>query len=72
MIWVANKPNTDWDVYRFTNAGVKIATLKPINEATQMEMTFTGSHGLSADSLSAQSDYFAITSSEVPKESIPR
>jgi hypothetical protein len=64
LIWVANKSNTDWEVYKFTNAGVKIATLKPINEATQMEITFTESHGLSADSILSQADYFAITSSE--------
>ena len=64
LIWVANKSNNDWDVYRFTSSGHKIATLQPINDSTQIEMTFTGSHGLSAGTTTTQPDYFAISNSE--------
>ena len=64
MIWVANKSNNDWDVFRLTNAGFKIATLTPINDSTQLEITFTTSHGLSAGTVSTEADYFAISNSE--------
>jgi len=64
LIWVANKSNNDWDVIRFTNAGIKIATLELINDATQLEIQFTGSHNLSAGSSTAEADFFAISNSE--------
>jgi hypothetical protein len=64
LIWVANKSNLDWDVFRITNAGVKIATLLLINDATQLEITFTGSHGLSAGTTTSTADLFAIANSE--------
>ena len=64
LIWVASKSNNDWDVFRFTNAGIKIATLTPINDNTQLEITFTTSHGLSAGSLTTTADFFAISNSE--------
>ena len=64
LIWVANKSNKDWDVYRLTSAGYKIATLKLVNSATQLEMKFTGSHGLSAASTTKEADYFGISNSE--------
>ena len=63
LIWVANKSNTDWDVFRMSNAGFKIATLKQVNDETQLEVTFTGSHGLSAGSTTAEADFFAISNS---------
>jgi len=66
LIWVANKSNNDWDVFRITNAGVTIADLRSINDATQLEITFTGSHGLSAGSSTSQPDFFAISNSEEP------
>ena len=64
LIWIANKSNLDWDVYRLTNSGVKIATLMLINDATQLEITFTGSHNLSAGSTTTEADFFAISNSE--------
>ena len=64
LVWVANKSNGDWDVFRLTSAGYKIATLEQINDAAQLEITFTGSHGLSAGSTSKQADYFGISNSE--------
>ena len=64
LVWVANKQNKDWDVFRLTSAGIKIATLTPINNATQLEITFTGSHGLTAGSSTTEADYFAISNSE--------
>ena len=64
LVWVANKENNDWDVFRITSAGIKIATLQTINDATQLEITFTGSHGLSAGSLTTTADYFGISNSE--------
>ena len=70
LIWVANKSNNDWDVYRLTSAGVKIASLQPFNEATQMEITFTGSHNLSAGSSTTMPDYFAISNSEEERPNI--
>jgi len=66
LVWVANKSNRDWDVFRITNAGVKIADLRLVDSSTQLEITFTGSHGLSAGTTSTQADYFAIANSEEP------
>ena len=64
LVWVANKSNKDWDVFRITSAGIKIANLTLINEDAQLEITFTGSHNLSAGSSTTQADYFAISNSE--------
>ena len=66
LIWVANKSNNDWDVLRLTSSGVKIASLKTINDSTQLEITFTESHGLSAGSSTTMADYFAISNSQEP------
>src|SRR6056300_1042976 len=66
LIWVANKSNRDWDVFRLTVADFKIATLRTINNASQLEITFTGSHGLSGASPTAEADLFAISNSEEP------
>ena len=64
LIWVANKSNRDWDVFRITSVGIKIANLHLINDATQLEITFTGSHNLSAGTSTSEADYFAISNSE--------
>jgi len=64
LIWVANKSNRDWDVFRITSAGIKIADLHLINDSTQLEITFTGSHNLTAGSTTTQADYFGISNSE--------
>jgi hypothetical protein len=64
LIWVANKSNRDWDVFRITSAGIKIADLQLINDASQLEITFTNSHNLSAGTTTTQADYFGISNSE--------
>jgi len=64
LIWVANKSNRDWDVLRITSAGIKIANLQLINNAAQLEITFTGSHTLSAGTTTTDADYFGISNSE--------
>ena len=64
LVWVANKSNLDWDVLRITSANIKIVTLELINDSTQLEITFTGSHNLTAGSTTAEADYFAISNSE--------
>ena len=64
LIWVANKTNKDWDVFRISFANIKIASLSPINSATQMEITFTNSHGLSAGTSTSQPDFFGISNSQ--------
>ena len=64
LVWVANKSNRDWDVFRITSAGIKIANLHLINDASQLEITFTGSHNLTAGSPTTQADYFGISNSE--------
>jgi hypothetical protein len=64
LVWVANKSNRDWDVLRISSAGIKIATLNLINDASQLEITFTGSHNLTAGSTNTQADYFGISNSE--------
>ena len=64
LVWIANKSNNDWDVYRITNAGFKIASLRTENDATQILITFTDSHGLSAGDNTREADYFAISNSE--------
>ena len=61
LIWVANKSNKDWDVFRITSAGVKIANLNLINDASQLQITFTGSHNLSAATSTSEADYFGIS-----------
>jgi hypothetical protein len=64
LVWVASKSNKDWDVLRISGADIKIATVELINDSTQLEITFTGSHGLSAGTTTTQADYFAISNSE--------
>jgi len=63
LVWVANKSNRDWDVFRISNAGIKIANLILIDEQ-QLEITFTGSHNLTAGSTTTEADYFGISNSE--------
>ena len=65
LIWVANKANGDWDVLRLTNQSYKIENLRRINNDTQLEITFTNSHGLSEGSRTSQADYFAITNAKI-------
>ena len=64
LIWIANKSNNDWDVVRLTNAQVTISDLSLINDSTQLEIVFSGSHGLTAGSTTTEADYFAISNSE--------
>ncbi len=64
LIWVANKSNLDWDVFRFTFGGVNIDSLESINSATQLKIIFDGSHGLSAGSSTTLPDKFAIVNSQ--------
>jgi hypothetical protein len=64
LIWVANKQNRDWDVFRLTSAGIKIDQLSTSENATRLLIQFTGSHGLSAGSNTTEADYFAISNSE--------
>jgi hypothetical protein len=66
LVWVANRKNKDWDVLRITSAGIKITNLQLINDGPQLEITFTGSHGLSAKTKSSQADLFVISNSEEP------
>ena len=63
LIWVANKENKDWDVFRLTNANFKIANLSTSEGGTQLRIAFTDSHGLSAGTPSQEADYFAISNS---------
>jgi hypothetical protein len=64
LVWVANKSNQDWDVFRITSAGIKIADLRLINDDSQLEITFTGSHELTAGTTTTGADLFAISNSE--------
>jgi len=66
LVWVANKSNKDWDVFRITSAKLKIAQLRSINNATQLELTFTSSHTLTGSSPTKLADYFGISNSEEP------
>jgi len=64
LIWFANKSNNDWDVVRLTNIKITIENINLINDSTQLEITFSGSHNLTAGTTSTQADYFAISNSE--------
>ena len=64
LVWVANKSNRDWDVFRISSANIQIATLESINDSTQLQITFTDSHTLSAGSTTTEAAYFAISNSE--------
>ena len=66
LVWVANKSNKDWDVFRITSAKLKIAQLRSINNASQLELTFTSSHTLTGSSPTKLADYFGISNSEEP------
>ena len=65
LVWIANKTNFDWDVLRLTSAGVRINSLRPINNATQLEIEFTGPHNLVEGSSTTLADYFAIRNAPV-------
>ena len=64
LIWIASKDNHDWDVQRVTPAGIKIASVRSINDATQLEITFTADHSFSAGSTTTTPDFMAIANSE--------
>jgi len=64
LVWVANKSNNDWDVFRITSARLKIAQVQLINDSTQLELTFTSSHGLTGSSPTKLADYFGISNSQ--------
>ena len=64
LIWVANKTNMDWDVFRITEADIRIKNLQPVNSQTQLSIQFTGSHGLKAATGTNTADYFAIVGSK--------
>lgn len=64
LVWVANKSNRDWDVFRISNAGIRIANLRLLNDELQLQITFTGSHNLSAGTTTTEADYFGISNSE--------
>ena len=66
LVWVANKSNKDWDVFRITSARLKIAQLRSINDVTQLEITFTDSHGLTGNTSTKLADYFGISNSQEP------
>ena len=65
LIWIANKSNGDWDVKRLSSANTTIAELESINDNQQMIITFSGSHGLNAQSNRTEADYFAILNAQV-------
>ena len=47
-----------------TNQSYKIENLERINADSQLEITFTESHGLSAGTPTSQADYFGITNAK--------
>ena len=64
LIWIANKQNKDWDVYRLTNANFKIDQLSTSEQGTELQIVFTDSHGLSAGGIANEPDFFAISNSQ--------
>ena len=64
LVWIANKSNRDWEVFRLTAGNFKISTVRTVNSTTQLEIVFTASHGLVEDSKNTEADYFAISNSE--------
>ena len=65
LIWIANKPNNDWDVYRITDTGNTVDLLQPLNDATEMKIIFNKSHGLLGRSRTRTADYFAISNAQL-------
>ena len=60
LIWIAKKDNNDWDVQRICNTGLRVVAVRSINNASQLEVAFTGTHSFQ------QNDYFAISNSQYP------
>ena len=58
LIWIAKKENTDWDVQRISNTGINIVSIEPLNNATQLELIFSDSHGFS------KNDFVLISNSQ--------
>ena len=58
LIWIAKKENTDWDVQRITNTGVNIISIQPLNNQTELRLTFSDSHGFS------KNDFVLISNSQ--------
>jgi len=58
LVWIAKMPDTNWDVKRITFAGLKIISLRPINNNTEMEVTFNNVHSFQ------KNQYFIIRNSE--------
>jgi hypothetical protein len=66
LVWVANKSNKDWDVFRITSARLKIEQLRSVNDVSQLELVFTDSHGLTGNTSTKLADYFGISNSQEP------
>ena len=64
LVWVANKSNKDWDVYRFSSANSQIVRVESLNNGTQLELEFSDSHGLSSGSATTLPDYFGIRNAQ--------
>ena len=60
LIWIAKKPNSDWDAQRITYTGLNLITIKPINNNTQVILGFNGVHNLIVN------QYIAINNSQFP------
>jgi len=58
LVWIAKKDNSEWDVLRLTSTGLKIAGMRQINNATQVEILLTGNHNF------IKGDYFTILNSQ--------
>jgi hypothetical protein len=58
LVWIAKKDNNDWDVQRVSNTGLRITSITAINNNTQLEITFTGTHSFQ------KNDYFSIVNSQ--------
>ena len=63
LIWIANKSNKDWDVFRVTNSGVRVNTVRRQNSATELEIETTTSHLLQQETNRNEADYIMLKNS---------
>ena len=56
--WIAKKANSDWDVVRLTFANLRVSALYPLNNNSQVQITFDNTHNF------AVGDYVAILQSQ--------
>ena len=65
LVWVANKSNKDWDVFKVNSETNTILSVSTDNLTDQLKLIFAKAHGLNESSINNEADFFAITGAQI-------